>query len=125
MHVLAEVGARLAREAVRRAARVVRGVRAGGCVAVVGGRHARASVGGRARRAGGRAPGVRLSARGRSPIVARVIDVVVAPGRDRALRRRHPWVLSGAVAHVEGSAAPGAFVRVRAAEGDVLGYGHY
>lgn len=34
-------------------------------------------------------------------------------------------MLSGAVAHVEGSAAPGAFVRVRAAEGDVLGYGHY
>jgi 23S rRNA (cytosine1962-C5)-methyltransferase len=53
-----------------------------------------------------------------------VIEVVLHPGRDRSLRRRHPWVLSGAVARVEGAEVPGAWARVRAAEGDVLGYGH-
>jgi 23S rRNA (cytosine1962-C5)-methyltransferase len=34
-------------------------------------------------------------------------------------------VLSGAVARVEGDPGPGAFVRVLAAEGEVLGFGHY
>ena len=57
-----------------------------------------------------------------------MIDVVLQPGRDRSLRRRHPWVLSGAVARVEAGekpAAPGAFARVLSAEGEVLGFGHF
>jgi 23S rRNA (cytosine1962-C5)-methyltransferase len=53
-----------------------------------------------------------------------VIEVVLHPGRDRSVRRRHPWLLSGAVARVEGSAEPGAACCVRSAEGEVLGYGH-
>jgi 23S rRNA (cytosine1962-C5)-methyltransferase len=52
-----------------------------------------------------------------------VTDVVLAPGRDRSVRRRHPWVLSGAVARVEGEAAPGATVRVLSAEGETVGWG--
>ncbi len=51
-------------------------------------------------------------------------DVVLHPGRDRSLRRRHPWLLASAVAAVEGEAEPGALVRVRSAEGEVLGFGH-
>jgi 23S rRNA (cytosine1962-C5)-methyltransferase len=54
-----------------------------------------------------------------------VLDVILHPGRDRSLRRRHPWVLSGAVARTEGEPAPGAFARVLAAEGEVLGFGHW
>lgn len=54
----------------------------------------------------------------------RMADVVLAEGRDRIVRRRHPWVLSGAVARVEGHAAPGDWVRVRAHEGEVIGHGH-
>ena len=54
-----------------------------------------------------------------------MLDVVLHPGRDRSLRRRHPWVLSGAVASVQGDPEPGAFARVLAAEGEVLGFGHY
>ena len=57
-----------------------------------------------------------------------MIDVVLQPGRDRSVRRRHPWVLSGAVARVEAgeeAAAAGAFARVLSAEGDVLGFGHF
>jgi len=53
-----------------------------------------------------------------------VIDVVLAPGRDRSLRRRHPWVMSGALARVDGALEPGAWVRVLSAEGEVLGFGH-
>jgi 23S rRNA (cytosine1962-C5)-methyltransferase len=57
-----------------------------------------------------------------------VIDIVLQPGRDRSVRRRHPWVLSGAVARVEAgeeAATPGAFARVLSAEGEVLGFGHF
>jgi len=53
-----------------------------------------------------------------------VIDVVLKPGRDRSLRRRHPWLLSGAIDRVAGEIAPGAWVRVSSAEGEVLGFGH-
>ncbi|MCZ7620358.1 MAG: class I SAM-dependent rRNA methyltransferase [Myxococcota bacterium] len=54
-----------------------------------------------------------------------MIDVVLHPGRDRSVRRRHPWVLSGAVARASGDAAPGAWVRVQSAEGETLGFGHW
>ena len=52
-------------------------------------------------------------------------DVILHAGRDRAVRRRHPWVLSGAVARVDGAPAPGDAVRVLSAEGEVLGHGHF
>jgi 23S rRNA (cytosine1962-C5)-methyltransferase len=54
-----------------------------------------------------------------------MIDVVLSPDRDRAVRRRHPWVLSGAVARVEGEGAPGDWARVLAANGETLGFGHW
>jgi len=79
--------------------------------------------------------------------------VVLRPGRDPSLRRRHPWVLSGSVDRIEGLAeggegpaaagapgegdapgkrdAPGegggafgAWARVVSAEGEPLGWGH-
>lgn len=53
-----------------------------------------------------------------------MVDVVLHPGRDRAVRRRHPWLLSGAVDRLEGTAEPGAWCRVLSAEGEVLAYGH-
>jgi len=52
-------------------------------------------------------------------------ELVLQPGRDRSVRRRHPWVLSGAVASVDGGAEAGDFVRVRSAEGEALGCGDY
>jgi len=50
-------------------------------------------------------------------------EIVLRPGRDRSLRRRHPWVLSGAVAELRGDGPPGEPVRVLSAEGEVLGTG--
>lgn len=46
-------------------------------------------------------------------------------GRDRSVRRRHPWIFSGAVARLEGEAGPGDTVRVQAADGSVLGRAAY
>lgn len=51
--------------------------------------------------------------------------IVLLPGRDASVRRRHPWVLSGAVARVEGEAGAGDLVRVVGADGELLGHGHY
>lgn len=54
-----------------------------------------------------------------------MFDVVLAPGRDRSVRRRHPWLLSGAVARVAGEPGAGDWVRVVSAEGEPLGFGHF
>jgi 23S rRNA (cytosine1962-C5)-methyltransferase len=54
-----------------------------------------------------------------------MIDIVLKPGRDKSVRRRHPWVLSGSVASVTGPEQPGEWARVSAANGDVLAFGHY
>ena len=54
-----------------------------------------------------------------------VPQVTLQPGRDRSVRRRHPWLLSGSVAKVEGDPAAGDQLRVLSAEGEVLAHGHY
>ena len=45
--------------------------------------------------------------------------------RDFSIRRRHPWIFSGAVADVDGEAAVGETVAVCDAQGRTLGYGSY
>ncbi len=57
--------------------------------------------------------------------MANLARLVLHPGRDASVRRRHPWVLSGAVARVEGEAQAGDLVEVASAEGDLLAHGHY
>lgn len=56
-----------------------------------------------------------------------MMDLVLKPGRDRSLRRRHPWLLSGAVASQSSATSqePGQWVRVVSAEGEVLGFGDH
>lgn len=54
-----------------------------------------------------------------------MFDVQLKPDRDRSIRRRHPWVLSGGVERVSGEPAPGDWVRVVAADGAPLGFGHW
>jgi 23S rRNA (cytosine1962-C5)-methyltransferase len=51
--------------------------------------------------------------------------VVLKQGRDVAVRRRHPWVFSGAVAERRGTLQRGCFVEVRSKDGSVLGGGHW
>jgi 23S rRNA (cytosine1962-C5)-methyltransferase len=51
--------------------------------------------------------------------------VRLQPGRERSLRQGHPWVLSGSVAEVVGDPAPGDWVQVRDAHGELLGAGDF
>jgi 23S rRNA (cytosine1962-C5)-methyltransferase len=51
--------------------------------------------------------------------------VRLRPGRDRPVRLRHPWVLSGSVDRIEGEPEPGETVSVVSSEGELLGTGDY
>ncbi len=49
--------------------------------------------------------------------------VHLSPGKEKSLRRLHPWVFSGAIARVKGSPVDGETVAVHSSTGDWLGYG--
>lgn len=51
--------------------------------------------------------------------------ITLKSGRDTSLRRRHPWIFSGAIARVQGSPQTGASVRVNSDKGEFLGIGGY
>jgi 23S rRNA (cytosine1962-C5)-methyltransferase len=54
-----------------------------------------------------------------------VKTVVLKPGREKSLVRRHPWIFSGAIAKVEGEPGSGETVQVRASAGEALGVAAY
>jgi 23S rRNA (cytosine1962-C5)-methyltransferase len=51
--------------------------------------------------------------------------LILKPGREKSLKRRHPWVFSGAVQKVEGNPVPGDTVELRSASGEFLGVAGY
>ncbi len=51
--------------------------------------------------------------------------VTLKAGREKSIRRRHPWIFSGAIAGVEGRPEPGATVRVVTPSGDFLAWAAY
>ena len=51
--------------------------------------------------------------------------LVLKPGREKSLLRRHPWVFSGAVERIDGDVEPGAEVLVSDAKGKVLAVAGY
>ena len=51
--------------------------------------------------------------------------LILKPGREKSLRRRHPWVFSGALARVEGNPDVGETVEVRSADGEFLALAAY
>ncbi|MCR4440353.1 MAG: class I SAM-dependent methyltransferase [bacterium] len=51
--------------------------------------------------------------------------VFLTPGRDKSLRRWHPWVFAGAIAKVEGEPEAGETVDIVSADGQVLARGAY
>jgi 23S rRNA (cytosine1962-C5)-methyltransferase len=53
------------------------------------------------------------------------VAVVLKPGKEKSLRRRHPWVYATAVSHVTGNPAGGATVAVRGADGAWLAWAAY
>ena len=46
--------------------------------------------------------------------------LILRPGREKALKRRHPWIFSGAVARVEGEPASGDTVEAWSSAGEFL-----
>jgi 23S rRNA (cytosine1962-C5)-methyltransferase len=52
-------------------------------------------------------------------------ELVLKPGKERSLARRHPWVYATAVARIAGKPAAGGTVAVRAADGAWLAWGAY
>ncbi len=51
--------------------------------------------------------------------------LILKPGREKSVLRRHPWIFSGAVARLDGDPASGATVDVLAADGQFLGRAAY
>jgi len=51
--------------------------------------------------------------------------LILKPGREKSLLRRHPWIFSGGVARVQGKVRPGETVVVHSAQGDFLGWAAY
>jgi 23S rRNA (cytosine1962-C5)-methyltransferase len=47
--------------------------------------------------------------------------ILLKNGKDHSLRRRHPWVFSGAIARMQGEPTEGEAVRVETQAGEVLG----
>ncbi|GMV57293.1 MAG: SAM-dependent methyltransferase [Betaproteobacteria bacterium] len=52
-------------------------------------------------------------------------ELILKPGKERSLARRHPWVYATAVARVVGKPAAGATIAVRAADGAWLAWAAY
>lgn len=51
--------------------------------------------------------------------------IYLKPHKEESLLRFHPWVFSGAIAHMKGSPEEGELVAVCSAQGEKLGVGHY
>ena len=51
--------------------------------------------------------------------------LILKPGREKSLQRRHPWIFSGGVARVEGNPQAGEAVEVRSADGVPLAVAAY
>ena len=52
-------------------------------------------------------------------------QLTIAPGKDKALMRRHPWLFSGAVRRIVGEPCEGDLVDVVSSDGKWLATGHY
>src|ERR1700684_251112 len=46
--------------------------------------------------------------------------LILKPGREKSLKRRHPWVFSGAVAKLTGDPQPGETVEIHSSDGEFL-----
>jgi 23S rRNA (cytosine1962-C5)-methyltransferase len=51
--------------------------------------------------------------------------LILKPGREKSLKRRHPWVFSGAIADIEGKPELGETVEVRSSDGALLATAAY
>ncbi len=52
-------------------------------------------------------------------------SLILKPGREKSLKRRHPWVFAGAIARIEGKPVSGETVELHSAEGEFLAVAAY
>lgn len=52
-------------------------------------------------------------------------NIILKPRKEESILRRHPWVFSGAIASLPENIEEGDLVRVKSADGRVLGTGHF
>ncbi len=52
-------------------------------------------------------------------------QLIIAPGKEKAILRRHPWIFSGAVRRIDGTPQEGDLVDVVDARGQWMATGHY
>lgn len=52
-------------------------------------------------------------------------ELVLKPGREKSLLRRHPWIFSGAIQHVDGNSASGETINLLSFKGDFLARAAY
>jgi 23S rRNA (cytosine1962-C5)-methyltransferase len=52
-------------------------------------------------------------------------DLILKPGREKSLLRRHPWIFSGAVHHVDGTPASGETINLLSFKSDFLAQAAY
>lgn len=53
------------------------------------------------------------------------MKVILKPGRERSLLRKHPWIFSGAVDSIDGAPGAGEIVQVLTANHQIVGWGAY
>jgi 23S rRNA (cytosine1962-C5)-methyltransferase len=58
-------------------------------------------------------------------VISKSPRVILKPGREKPLLRRHPWVFSGAITRLEGEPQPGETVCVRSSADAFLAYAAY
>src|SRR3977135_86901 len=56
---------------------------------------------------------------------AAVHKLILKAGREKSLKRHHPWIFSGAVASVEGKPESGDTIEVRSSDGELLALAAY
>ena len=54
-----------------------------------------------------------------------LVKIILKSGKDQSLRRKHPWVFSGAIKKMLGQPAEGDLVQVFDNKDEVLATGHY
>lgn len=52
-------------------------------------------------------------------------QIIIKPGKDKSIIRKHPWVFSGAIREIVGQVKEGDWVEIKANKGRFLGCGHY
>lgn len=54
-----------------------------------------------------------------------MIEIILKAGKEKAVRQGHPWIFTGAIGEIKGSAQSGDQCIVKSVKGETLGFGYY